>query len=62
MDFSGLNPVHTEIFTGYPTAKVQIALLAWGKEKWLILNNHTSLGGLGSAAMVGCQSWRRTTI
>ena len=29
-------------------------------EKWLLLNNHTSLGRLGSAALVGSQCWRRT--
>ena len=30
-------------------------------EKWLLLNNHTSLGRLGSAALVGSQSGRRIT-
>ena len=30
-----------------------------GKGKWLLLNNHTSLGRLGSAALTGSQSRRR---
>uniref|UniRef100_UPI003AF40F88 hypothetical protein n=1 Tax=Thiolapillus sp. TaxID=2017437 RepID=UPI003AF40F88 len=29
--------------------------------KWLLMNNHTSLGRLGSAALVGSQPRRRTT-
>ena len=33
----------------------------WGKVKWLLMNNHTSLGRLGSAALVGSQSRRRIT-
>ena len=32
-----------------------------GKVKWLLMNNHTSLGRLGSTALVGSQSRRRTT-
>ena len=35
--------------------------LALVKEKWLLLNNYTSLGRLGSAALVGSQSRRRKT-
>ena len=31
------------------------------KGKWLLLNNHTSLGRLSTAALVGSQSRRRTT-
>ena len=33
---------------------------AHGRKKWLLLNDHTFLGRLGSAALVGSQSRRRT--
>ena len=35
-----------------------LARSALGKGKWLFLNNHTALGRLGSAALVGSQSRR----
>ena len=34
----------------------------WWRKKWLLLSNHTSLGRLGSAVLVGSQSRRRTTL
>ena len=60
------SPVCAETFTGYPTAKSTCRLnisykLSRVPVKWLLLNNHTSLGRLGSAALVGSQSRRRTT-